>query len=1372
MYKFFTLFLFTSFLFNFSSSYAQEILLFEDFNQCAIPEGWNVDITNDLSDGFIIGTTTNVNSDSSSIDGSCMLIFDDDILGADAPHFRVEVTSPIIQTKDYQSIRLETDVHFRQYGSSYFTIFLEDLNGERYEIRNFEDGDQTGNRFSEFVKFSADLRFITDLTEFRIVYVYDDGDIYAWWAGMDNVSVIGSGEGEVILSEQFNDCSIPQDWSTNILAGEHDWQFGEIDNSNSSNTSMNGSCFVYFDDDGIGQDAAFSKTELISPWIDGSAFSNFSLDFDLIIRRYSELEGLSIFIYDGTDYTLVREFNSDVAGPQFGNYEFITIDLTQYRSLDMQIVFRFDDGNSWGWWTGIDNVKVVGSGKINDVCSAAEKLEIGDACLNTNNSNAIFSGPLSDPDRRQLGSLWYTISAPADGILKIKNESNYNDILEAFSGTCDDLTIIQEQNHDEHGFDGEIIYLNVEKNADYLLRVSGVVSRYGKYKGQNCLSLEYVNSIPQLPIADQFSGMVELGLNEAPFNISNRFATESENDLDHTNDLYTADLWFVLNIDQDASDIEIDLNTEFAENVLVYKDNNPIHSQEYGGAFKLLDLSAGSYIIRVSGTFATIEGEFSIVAKTIIPEAPVADDCFQSKNITLDNLYSENNEWNIFSGHAPSCDILVENDIWFTFNSGNVEDLYLDFDSDFPNTLSVYSGNCDDLEEIWCEKNLDKCQGSIAISDLETNTDYYLQVASSTSNNNIESGFFEFVLSSESSEYEAIDLIVNTICQEDGAAQLEIIVSGSDQYELTGNNSLETLFEGEQYIVVATDVNGCEVSRQGVISCQSDNCSLIAESYLTYPSCAQTSDGKIIFEVEGGLAPYHFEWDHTSENTNELVALKSGTYSVKITDFNGCISFESYEIMNPDALFSEITTSDQVDADLDDGTASVQVSGGVFPYTFEWSNGDDQQNVINLAPGTYSVTITDYNGCTYNHDFIINALDCVFEIEASVNPISCFGIGDGKIDLASDVEITSVSWNNGDEGISITNLEAGTYIATITAENGCVVIKEYTLEEMPQISATYDLISVLCYGEANGKATISPQGGTGDIQIEWEDGNTELIRDDLVSKNYSIFLTDSNNCKDTVEIFIEQPDSLLIASSMTTDLNCFESQDGSACVFIEGGTMPYNFVWSETEQETSKITDLPAGDYNLTMTDINGCTIETALSIAAPPILESSFINFDITSNSDGFIEIQLEGGTAPYTIEWFNEDGELIGSGEKIENLGEGQYYAQITDNKGCFIETDKLLLLITATKNYDLSAIEIYPNPAKEMFKVQSTELNLLDYKFDLINDQGKIVSNLVRIKSQQTDEILIQNEELLSGIYYVILYNASLDERIKSKALIIIE
>ena len=1120
---------------------AQELLFSEDFNQCEVPTDWITNISYGDGIGFYVGQPTNAKSDSTSIDGTCMMVFDDDILGNNTPTFIAEVSTPTFSTKGYKTIRFHTDVHFRAYGTSIFSIYVEESNGKRILLAEYGEGQQTGSQFSDFAPLSLDLSFFTESSELKLVYIYDDKEMFAWWAGIDNVKVIGSGEGEIVISEQFNDCGLPENWSTSILEGEQDWEFGMFDNDKSSATSMNGSCFAFFDDDKLGRDAPFSTADLMTPWFDGSQYATFILEMELIFRRYGDFENISVYVNDGENIKLVKEFFDAVGGPQITNYLPVQLDLTEYRSNNMQIIFRYDDGNEWGWWTGLDNVKIIGNGSINDLCQNYEILDIGKACITSNNKNAIFSGPANSCFLNGEGSLWYAMTAPDDGIIRLSNDANYNDIITIYSGQCDALTEISCTNRDEHGFRGEVVVINVSKDQTYYVRISGINADFGLARGKNCITANYINQIPVSVPEDIVNMAIPLVVNASSVNIDNTHSN-IESQIPEDNLLARSDIWYTFNTGE-FQNISVDLVSNFAENTVIYDVNfNAIHAQLEGGKFNLLGLEPDAeYYIQISGTFAIIEGSAEIMLSALDPVAPESDDCFTNTIIEVDEAISYDNSGQTFSGNYSSCDIYADKDRWFSFVS-NGNPLYLNVESDFITNATIYQGDCESLEEVFCAGGVMVCDGSIPISGLNLNQTYYLQISESQTNNNNISSMMSFSLTSEPIAQPNLSLNVTTQCLENGYSELLIVVDADVPFTLSGNSHGDILFEGDSYIVVATPEDGCEKFVKGTVDCQGTSCNLIVETFITYPSCNGLSDGSIAFGVENGLGPFSYSWAHTEDDVAQFTSLKSGEYFVTITDALGCVSSTSVMIEEPNPIVSMASSTDQSFAGMFDGTATVEISGGTLPYSIQWSNLATDPMISNLAPGEYSVTVTDYNGCTAIHDIIVNEVDCVFAVESTLVNVTCFGGNDASIDLSSTEDIESIEWDNEATGTSLINLGEGIFTANIILTNGCNKIESYTISQPDPIIFESDISNVKCFGESNGIITPAVSGGNGDFSYTWEDGSNDLLRSDLSEGIYTLLATDYLGCEEEEIFTITQPDLLEVASSMVTDLFFLTSQ--------------------------------------------------------------------------------------------------------------------------------------------------------------------------------------------------------------------------------------
>ncbi|HMX41911.1 MAG TPA: hypothetical protein PKD78_16355, partial [Saprospiraceae bacterium] len=360
-------------------------------------------------------------------------------------------------------------------------------------ISTFDRQRSNGEFISDVFKLRYDLALVTNSANARLIFRYDDAGDFNWWAGVDNIIVAGVGKGHNVVAESFNACALPQGWSTEMVSGEDDWNFGTIDTTSQAywgGTSMDGSCFAFFDDDRLGEFAPFSTVRLNTPWFDGTQYSKYTLSLDAILRYYKEK--LSVLVEEENGEThLIRESEGDVGGPQFPQYLHVDLDLSQHRYAKMRVVFEYSDGNDWGWWAGIDNVKITGEGSINDKCSAALPLLAGADCVPSDNLVAVFDGPSADCAERTEASLWYSWKSDLEGMARFQSNAQFNDVVSIYTGGCADLQPLRCDNYDEHGFIGEATYFSAQAGQEYRIRVSGNSKGFGIPRGALCPRIQY-----------------------------------------------------------------------------------------------------------------------------------------------------------------------------------------------------------------------------------------------------------------------------------------------------------------------------------------------------------------------------------------------------------------------------------------------------------------------------------------------------------------------------------------------------------------------------------------------------------------------------------------------------------------------------------------------------------------------------------------------------------------------------------------------------------------------------------------------------------------------------------------------------------------
>ncbi len=963
---------------------AQTVLFSEDFNSCSLSDGWTVHLNGNPDADWYVGMPQNNDSNGSTIDGSCMLIIDDDATGENTPPWNLELISPAFDITGWTTATVSMDVHFRNYdGRDSLTIYAYD--GQNYHLLGKYRGgaSQTGTQFSQFVPLIADLSFFPSST-MQLVIRYDDGGTWAWWAGIDNIVVRGEGTARNFVLEQFNDCALPEGWQTESVSGPYTWSFGFLTNASATaSNSMNGTCFAYIDDDGIGNGTPAFTGRLYGPEMDGSVASSLILDFDVIYRTYTDNESFSVGVIDTEtgQSRIAAVFTNDLGGPQLNGYVHRSVDLSAFRSKNMRFFFQYDDGGAWNWWVGVDNVKLSGEGEINEVCEKARPISLDAPCVEAHNGQAIFDGPQPDCSLRNTHSLWYSYTAETAGQIKISTQSKFNDVITVFEGPCEALLPRHCINKDEHGFTGENLYIPVEAGQTYRFRVSGQTGGFGASAGSFCIGVASSNGAPAAPphARCEQAGVLAIDADcEQTLNVHAPTAAP----LPSRNTLARADAWFRFTAEE-TTPLLIAAGADFADVITLYANGcsnlYEVAVNEYGGQLTLDEPEPGrTYWVRISGAFATIEGGVCPSVKKTVIAAPANDRCISALPVALGGAcVTANNRGADFDGPAISCEPFLSGSIWFSFVAPASGSVRLLPDADFMNALSVYRGNCDQMTEVFCVRNPNLCEGGPVVSSLTPGQTYFVRVSSTA---NI-SGYAErgnICLSIEDASlpasYTPMSLTVGVECFGNGYASLNINVSGGiSSYFLQGNQEHELLAAGDEYIVIATDVKGCERSVSGRIACQADpNCQLTAQVEVTNTACPGGSDGSAVaINIEGGSGSYTYEWS-TGATTGAAVDLSAGWYSLTLNDQNGCSIALPVRVLSPAPATLISSEIEPASGNQANGRIAVQVAGGTAPFTYDWYRNNaffantSAPELSNAPAGTYTLVVTDANGCQYS----------------------------------------------------------------------------------------------------------------------------------------------------------------------------------------------------------------------------------------------------------------------------------------------------------------------------------------------------------------------------------------------------------------------
>lgn len=481
------------------------------------------------------------------------------------------------------------------------------------------------------------------------------------------------------------------------------------------------------------------------------------------------------------------------------------------------------------------------------------------------------------------------------------------------------------------------------------------------------------------------------------------------------------------------------------------------------------------------------------------------------------------------------------------------------------------------------------------------------------------------------------------------------------------------------YTVTVTDSAGCEQTANIQVAAPNNPLTVSLVSS-TNVSCKGGADGTITVNAQGGTAPYNYEWSHDVEINNPSVKdLPAGTYTVTVTDANGCVIDLSITINEPsEALNANITQTNALCFDEATGSITAAGIGGTAPYQYRLNSGGYTSNgtFSNLAAGTYNVTVRDAKGCLFIATVNLSQPESALSAVATTTPPKCWDSEDGEISLqiTGGTAPYSIKWNDAQQSTSnpLIGLKAGTYRATITDANACTFVLDVTLTAPSPIQLGTSTTANDCNGGSNGQATVNPSGGTPPYRYLWSDPNQQNTQTatGLAAGSYTITVFDNNDCAASRVVNVGEPASPISASTQNIkNVSCFGANDGSASIQVSGGTPPYNISWNTNPvQNGAQINNLSAGSYTATVTDSRGCVYSYTVTITQPNAALSAQIIRSLNPScfglEDGSALIGISGGKAPYTVQWNDPQNQ---SGTELKNVGEGSYTAQITDANNC---------------------------------------------------------------------------------------------------------
>ncbi|MDD2387181.1 MAG: gliding motility-associated C-terminal domain-containing protein [Bacteroidales bacterium] len=482
---------------------------------------------------------------------------------------------------------------------------------------------------------------------------------------------------------------------------------------------------------------------------------------------------------------------------------------------------------------------------------------------------------------------------------------------------------------------------------------------------------------------------------------------------------------------------------------------------------------------------------------------------------------------------------------------------------------------------------------------------------------------------------------------------------------------------------------------------------LLLNVYTQEVLCYGENTGYVDLIVTGGTPPYQYEWSNGS-SSQDLFDIFAGIYVVTVTDAHGCVNYTMVQIQQPDLpLHGNITPTHIRCFGEGNGIADLNVFGGTPPYYFSWSNGEISEDIYDLIPGIYSVTINDHHDCVTADTVQIFQADAPMVGTITGNNVTCNGGDDGNvyISVAGGIPPYNFEWNNGSWQEDLVGIEAGTYIVTATDQNYCHYTMTFdVLEPEPFYIQAMDNPTI-CYGQSTEIGIGIITGSVPPYTIVWsndDNGMTTLVNP-TETTTYTAHIVDAANCiSEEIEITVTVLKPLSLEIYADRDTVCPEDTVNFE-VIIEGGGLDGTQVYVNDSLMTLPIAVSIANDSIFEFLVYDNCGYDSI-------IVRYSLFTYPLPPVN---ISAEPTNGCTPLTVQ-FHENSPNIGQ-RYIWNFDEGDFenlsfdkhpihtfYNARTYHVGLEIISDKSCSIDTTI------AITVFPIPIAE-FRANRTNITM---------------------------------------------------------------
>ncbi|WP_147102227.1 PKD domain-containing protein, partial [Vicingus serpentipes] len=495
----------------------------------------------------------------------------------------------------------------------------------------------------------------------------------------------------------------------------------------------------------------------------------------------------------------------------------------------------------------------------------------------------------------------------------------------------------------------------------------------------------------------------------------------------------------------------------------------------------------------------------------------------------------------------------------------------------------------------------------------------------------------------------------------DGTATVAVVSGGSGDFSYLWDAAASgqttatavSVLASTYGVTVIDNITGC--TKDTTVTVTSTTGITVTANFIQDAQCNGATDGSAYPTIVGGTAPFSFSWTATGfTQTDSILTAAAGSYTITVTDDNGCTGSDVVIIGEPTPVVASIASSTDVSCfGLTDGSATAAGTGGTGgTYSYLWDpTGQTTQTATNLDNGTYTVIVADSNSCIDSVDVIIQDGLIVTANYTIDDDQQCFDVNSfGFTNTGNTGGVTTFEWNFGD-GSAVSLQEnpthnygdTGTYtVQQIVYSGVCsdTITQTVTVDPMPIPFVTAD--SVLCFGGATGTIILdSITNSIGGYDYLWDaatGGQVTPAALNLLAGTYTLTVTDQNTgCSGDVSATVFEPTAVVASIVSITDETCLGANNGTATVGGAQGTGGYTYLWMPGGQTTANATGLAPGDYTAYVYDDNLCVDSVQVTINPGPMMTSTHTTVDVScfNGTNGSIDVTVGGAPGAISYAW-----------------------------------------------------------------------------------------------------------------------------------------